>query len=233
MCFDSMISLLWCTMASNNRLKHFGPHTISNQVWGRPLFWMENMHIMESSYRSFIYPSTVKFAIWCLFSDKLQTNEFSWYSSPFFYVVVNGNTEIDMLCHKYYKKYCVCSLTSHSRACSTAGGPCSNRSRSAHLNTPRTWRRSRARSARSRAAGSGRRWEPRSLRTAPRLLGTPDLRGTGPVVGTDRQQVGSGLGGPQVDRAGRRISCLKNTGASTFFQASEKSSRISFLFILM
>lgn len=109
--------------------------------------------------------------------------------------------------HKYYKNYCVCSLTSHSRACSTAGGPCSNRSRSAHLNTPRTWRRSRATSARSRAAGSGRRWEPRSLRTAPRLLGTPDLRGTGPVVGTDRQQVGSGLGGPQVDRAGRRISC--------------------------
>lgn len=71
----------------------------------------------------------------------------------------------------------VCFLTSHSRACSRAGGPCSNRCRWARLNTRRTWRRSRARSARSRAAGSGRRWETRSPHTALPLPWTPDLEG--------------------------------------------------------
>lgn len=79
----------------------------------------------------------------------------------------------------------VCSLTSHSRACSIAGGPCSNRSRWARLNTRRTWRRSRARSARSRAAGSGRRWETRSPHTTPPLPCTPDLEGAHQCV--DRQ----------------------------------------------
>lgn len=68
-------------------------------------------------------------------------------------------------------------LTSHSRACSRAGGPCSNRSRWARSNTRRTWHRSRARSARSRAVGSGRRWETRSPRTTPPLPCTPDLEG--------------------------------------------------------
>ena len=73
------------------------------------------------------------------------------------------------------QRVCACALTSHSRACSTADGPCSNRSRWARSNTRRTWRRSRARSARSRAAGSGRRWEPRSPRTPLPRACTPDL----------------------------------------------------------
>lgn len=79
------------------------------------------------------------------------------------------------------------ALTSHSRACSTAGGPGSNRSRWGCSDTRRTWRRSRARSARSPAAGSGRRWATRSPRTPLPLSRTLDLHGAqrqphGPVT---------------------------------------------------
>lgn len=67
------------------------------------------------------------------------------------------------------------SLTFHSPVCSTAGGLCSSRSRWVRSDTRRTWRRSRARSARSRAAGSGPRWETRSPRTPLPLLCNLDL----------------------------------------------------------
>ncbi len=91
------------------------------------------------------------------------------------------------------KLQCVCMrvcvlLTFHSRACSTAGGPCSNRSRWARSNTRRTWRRSRARSARSRAAGSGRRWETRSPHTPLPLLCTPDLEGAYQCVDRETEE---------------------------------------------
>lgn len=67
------------------------------------------------------------------------------------------------------------SLTFHSPVCSTAGGLCSSRSRWVCSDTRRTWRRSRARSARSRAARSGPRWETRSPRTPLPLLCNLDL----------------------------------------------------------
>lgn len=99
-----------------------------------------------------------------------------WFHPPLHaFLAVNGaapNSEKPTLVLAH-----VCFLTSHSRACSRAGGPCSNRCRWARLNTRRTWRRSRARSARSRAAGSGRRWETRSPHTALPLPWTPDLEG--------------------------------------------------------
>lgn len=97
-----------------------------------------------------------------------------------------------------YAWQCVCSLTSRSHACSTAGGPCSSRSRWARLDTRRTSRRFRARSARSRAAEIGRRWETRSPHTTPPLLCTRDLDGAHQCVDGRQKQVRSQAVGPWV-----------------------------------
>lgn len=97
---------------------------------------------------------------------------------PLSHAAVSGaTTNTEPTCLPQCVCVCECVLTFHSRACSTAGGPCSNRSRWARSNTRRTWRRSRARSARSRAAGSGRRWDTRSPHTTLPLPCTPDLEG--------------------------------------------------------